>query len=65
MKELDILLQRYLTQRWPSAAPPERALFERFLKLPDPELAACLLSDAEIAHREFAPIVDFLRRGPE
>lgn len=43
MKELDLVLMRYLRMRWSSAGPEERATFERILDLPDPILAACLM----------------------
>jgi antitoxin CptB len=43
MKELDLLLTGYLRDRWPLAAPGERAAFERILELPDPLLAAYLM----------------------
>lgn len=47
MKELDLVLQRYLAAHWASADAAERAQFERVLELPDPELAACLLGHAQ------------------
>jgi antitoxin CptB len=53
MKELDLVLMRYLRERWIVAPVTERAAFERMLDLPDPLLAACLTgrersSDAEV-----------------
>jgi antitoxin CptB len=53
MKELDIVLLRYLDIGWLQAAPGERLAFERLLQLPDPVLAAALLrgdtaGDAEV-----------------
>ncbi|HET7370122.1 MAG TPA: succinate dehydrogenase assembly factor 2 [Gammaproteobacteria bacterium] len=38
MKELDVLLERYLEQRYDAATPDERAAFETLLTLPDPQL---------------------------
>jgi antitoxin CptB len=49
MKELDLVLTRYLRERWPVATDAERSQFERILQLPDPELAAYLMG------RETAP----------
>jgi antitoxin CptB len=49
MKELDLVLVRYLRERWPTASSDERQQFERVLELPDPELAAYLMG------RESAP----------
>ena len=40
MRELDLLLMRYLERDWPAADASERAAFERLLETPDPELAA-------------------------
>jgi succinate dehydrogenase flavin-adding protein (antitoxin of CptAB toxin-antitoxin module) len=43
MKELDVLLERYLRTEWPASTAEEKVLFEQLLELPDPELAAYLL----------------------
>ncbi len=43
MKELDILLQRWLSTRYDQATEVQRAGFEALLELPDPDLAAYLL----------------------
>jgi len=43
MKELDVLLLRYL-QRLDPAASDERLAFAEFLELPDPDIARYLLS---------------------
>lgn len=43
MRELDVLLERYLAERWPAAGAAERQAFLALLELQDPELAACLL----------------------
>ena len=40
MKELDLLLLRYLRERHAAAASDERAAFVEFLELPDPDLVA-------------------------
>ena len=54
MKELDILLQRWLEARYDGATPAQRARFEALLELPDPELVGYLLAgiapvDPEVA----------------
>jgi antitoxin CptB len=54
MRELDVLLERYLRERYPAASTGERAAFQRLLTLQDPELARYLLagdtpSDPELA----------------
>lgn len=40
MRELDVLLQRYLEQRYAIAPQEEQQAFEALLELPDPELFA-------------------------
>jgi succinate dehydrogenase flavin-adding protein (antitoxin of CptAB toxin-antitoxin module) len=44
MKELDLLLLRYLRERHANAASDERAAFEEFLELPDPDLVRYLIA---------------------
>ena len=44
MKELDLLLLRYLRERHPDAASDEREAFVEFLELPDPDIARYLLA---------------------
>ena len=59
MKELDLLLQGWLEQRYPGATAAERARFEAFLALPDPEIAGLLLAGTP-ADPAFAVLVDQL-----
>ena len=44
MKELDLLLLRYLRDRHEHAASDERAAFAEFLELPDPDLVRYLIA---------------------
>ncbi len=44
MRELDVLLERYLRDEYPRASSEERDAFERLLELQDPELARYLLA---------------------
>ena len=44
MKELDLLLTRYLNERFAQATSEERAAFIQFLELPDPEIAGYLVA---------------------
>jgi antitoxin CptB len=44
IKELDVLLERVLSDLVPQASPAERRAFEELLALPDPLLAAYLLA---------------------
>jgi len=55
MRELDELLNRYLEQDYPQAAPCDRAAFGRILDLQDPEIFGYLLGrtvpeDASLRH---------------
>jgi succinate dehydrogenase flavin-adding protein (antitoxin of CptAB toxin-antitoxin module) len=58
MKELDVLLERYLCTGWASSSPEQKALFEQLLELPDPELAAYLLGHVV---PEQAPVAQLAR----
>lgn len=44
MKELDLLLLRYLREHLAQAGEADRALFAEFLELPDPILARYLIA---------------------
>ena len=46
MRELDVMLLRYLERLWPTAASGERAAFAQLLELPDPELFGYLVGRA-------------------
>ncbi len=47
MKELDLLLERFVRERFEDAPPELKRAFERLLELPDPLLAELLLGGAE------------------
>ena len=57
MRELDVLLERYLRDHWPAADPGRRATFLRLLELPDPELADLCLGRAAAADPGLAAVV--------
>lgn len=61
MKELDLVLVRYLEHAWPDSTADEKGAFERLLDLPDPQLAAYLLGH-EKPPFELAGLVARLRR---
>jgi antitoxin CptB len=55
MRELDVLLLRYLEQEYPAAPPADRAAFARILDLQDPDLFGYLVgrdtpTDAGLRH---------------
>jgi antitoxin CptB len=63
MRELDLLLLRWLEQRYEQASPAQRAQFEALLEVPDPQLAAWLLQGAAPA-AHFAVLIETLRQAP-
>ena len=62
MRELDVLLQRYLERDYPSASSVERGHFEQLLELQDPDLAAYLLAGAEAPSSELASLFARIRK---
>jgi antitoxin CptB len=65
MRELDVLLGRYLTERWPSVGSAEREAFERFLELSDPEIYDLCLRRAESPDAAMARMADLLSPDSE
>jgi antitoxin CptB len=59
-RELDLMLSRWLERCYAQASDDERAQFERFLDLPDPEMAAYLLRHEKPADPAFATLVSQL-----
>lgn len=62
MRELDVLLTRYLTEEYADASPAEKAAFERLLALSDPELAGYLLRGDRATDPGVESILRRLRR---
>lgn len=62
MKELDVVLARYLRERWSAAGGEERAQFERILELPDPLLAAYLMGRESAPDKAMEGMLEVLRR---
>jgi antitoxin CptB len=60
MRELDVLLERYLQERYPSAAAAEQLAFEALLDLPDPQLFAYLMRRDRPADPEWVHVIDKL-----
>ena len=58
MRELDILMSRYLKYRYEAASPEEQAAFRRLLELPDPELVALLFRQIGPADDPTARVLD-------
>jgi len=63
MKELDVLLSRYVTERYPGASQAQQRAFEAFLELQDPEINAYLLGYVVPQDPEQAALISALRVG--
>ena len=63
MKELDLLLTRYLHEQWPGASSEQRGLFEAFLELPDPQIAAYLVAGEAADTPALGALIHALREG--
>ena len=61
MKELDLVLLRYLERDFPQAAPEERAAFARILDLQDPELFGYLVGRAVPADEALHHVLSRIR----
>ena len=61
MKELDLLLERYLTNAYPAAPAAQQQAFAALLDLPDPDLAACLLGGLPPADPALTDVVHAIR----
>lgn|GEM_PF-266766 len=60
MRELDVLLERYLQQHWSKASLGQREAFESLLVLNDPDLAALCLGNADVPV-QFVELIAVLR----
>jgi antitoxin CptB len=60
MRELDVLLERYLQQRYPSAPAAEQQAFEALLDLPDPQLFAFVTRREVPADPEWVQVIAIL-----
>lgn len=57
MRELDVLLTRFLDAHYEAAGEAEKASFRRLLELSDPELASYFLSGEKPADQQLASII--------
>ena len=64
MRELDILLTRYLENDYPQADEPQKQAFRALLALPDPDLIAYLLGGQSPPDAAIAEIVSQIRGRP-
>ena len=61
MKELDVIMSRYLEHHYESASMADRDKFKQLLELPDPDLYDLLLGRSEVKDSELRQIVGVLR----
>jgi len=61
MKELDLVMSRYLERYYEAASSEEQSLFRDLLELPDPELYGLLLGRRQVQNDAQASLVVFLR----
>ncbi len=64
LRELDVLLERYLRDRWPTAGAGRREAFRALLELPDPELAALCLRRSVTPVAELADLIAEITESP-
>jgi succinate dehydrogenase flavin-adding protein (antitoxin of CptAB toxin-antitoxin module) len=62
MKELDVLLVRWLDEGWPRADDARRHTFEWLLEQPDPDLADWLIGGARPADARQSALLDAIVR---
>lgn len=62
MKELDVLLSRWIEEAWTGAGEERRLAFERLLEQPDPDLADWLLGGIRPADDGRAALIDDILR---
>ena len=63
MRELDLILKRWLESHYSSASSDARAQFAQFLQLPDPDIAGYLLGRETPADPAFAVLVGQMAAG--
>lgn len=62
MLELDLLLQRFLTEFYQELTPTQLEVYERLLHEPDPDLYAWLMGNSIPSDQEFQDFVAWFRQ---
>jgi antitoxin CptB len=65
MKELDVVMSRYLEQHYASASSVEQGHFRTLLEMPDPDLYDLLLGRSATSDAELARFIQLLRNMSE
>lgn len=60
MRELDLLLLRYLERYYPETSGAEQGAFRRLLTLPDPEILALLTGRSQADDAVLADVIERL-----
>jgi antitoxin CptB len=63
MRELDVLLRRYLERDWPQADAVERNAFRALLERQDPEVSALLLGRLAADDEALARVLERIRQA--
>ena len=62
MRELDVILTRYLDRAWAGASPAERVAFTQLVEMQDPELFGYLVGRATPAEESQRAVIDAMRQ---
>jgi antitoxin CptB len=62
MRELDVMLTRYLDRAWATASPAERAAFVQLVEMQDPELFGYLVGRTTPAEETQLAVINCIRR---
>lgn len=63
IKEMDVLLERFLTRSYPNLDAGEQGLFEKLLEEADLDLYGWIMERAEPGNPDYLPLVEGLRRA--
>ena len=63
MKELDVLLERFLQQTYDDLADNQQAAFARLMQMEDPDLYAVLMGKQSAPDTECADVIEQLRNS--
>ena len=63
MRELDVLLIRYVDEKYPSAAPEQQEAFQRLLEIQDPVMHAYFLGREAPPDPELASLIAAITAG--
>ena len=62
MRELDVMLTRYLDRVWPTASPAERDAFVQLVELQDPDLFGYLVGRSTPVEESLLAVINCIRR---